>query len=656
MNNHRDYFDTSSNYSKSEKEYPGDQESYNNINSKRGKMLSAFNLTKNVYLPTVSSSLRQLTNEASTSFKRYYNNNGSSSSNGSNPDLDYQTIGNGVNANQLLLNNGNNNNGNDLDDLDITVYDVYTHFNPLNKKYITEIKGNVCLYNNISRKNKWVYMGLKKLIIGSNKEEMLVDQDLEMLNNVDTESQYELLEKTMDMQSNASYSSSNKKNSTIFDSRIYPFLNKGVSCFPLVLKLNDIGLEHCLTKGNGDFEISLQTDIDVSLDEEANKLSLMTNLRPQSVIVQRQMDNNGFDSSYNDVDFKDFSIDIKPIHYSEKNKFGIISDIDDTIKFTGVVESKKIILDNTFNKPIESWLLPSMANWYKFLKYKYNVDFFYVSNSPQQLYTTLKTYIDKYFPSGAIILKEYLQSNIFSNFLGSSATKKLERILRVVDQYSYKKFILIGDSGESDLEAYIQVCKLRPNNIVGVYIRAVKGSMSDHIAKEEKIVVEFNKLIDEKYYNAKNNQETITTGAVPPTLPPRTVPKFEIDSNVSYSSEDSASTISNTSTSKSAGVAPPPPPPPRNSSSRASIITPERVSNINPYNYQLSNSLEDIIDIDKKKENWRYRISTCMMDLRSIYRNTDNKIQVKFFQDELIEESCELIKKVKDKSENGNLL
>ncbi|XBW38654.1 hypothetical protein QEN19_004242 [Hanseniaspora menglaensis] len=621
MNKDRDHFDISKHRAGSE-----DEQSYNT--STRSKMLSAFQLTKNVYLPTMGSSLKQYTNEASASFKRYYNNTSS------NPDLDYQTIGNGVNTNQLLHSNNN------FDDLKITTYDAHTYFNSETQKYITEIKGNLCLSNSISRKNRWVYMGLKKLIIGSNKEEVLVDRDLELLDNIRTESQFQKIQQDIDEQPNCFETKVKDGNSSIFDARIYPFLNKGVADFPLVLKLNDIGLEHCLTKGNGDFHFFLETIEDISLDADNNKLSVTTNLKPQSVILSNSA--NGYNTASDfEKSFQDFSVAVNLIHYSQNHKVAVISDIDDTMKHTGVVESKKIILNTTFNKPIESWLLPCMANWYKLLKFKHNVDFFYVSNSPQQLFPSLKRYIDTYFPTGAIILKEYLQSNIFSNFLGSPATKKLDRILKAIDQYNYKKFILIGDSGESDLEAYIQACKLRPNNILAVYIRAIKGSISDYPDKEDKAISELNLLIEDKYYrNKSDGKELKETSA--PVLPPRNsdISVVEDAASVSYKQ---ISTIK-TSNYKSS-VLPPPPPPPRNTVNKNQTLQSEIKDKNNLKNQQESVYFEDFIDMDKKVEAWRYRIITSMIDLRNIQKNTDFKVQLKFFRDELIEESCSLIEK-----------
>mgnify|MGYP004710719291 FL=1 len=665
-------------------QYSSDQENSENESqsSRMSRVGGIFKQAKSIYLPTLSLTAKQLATEASTSLKSLYSTH-------SNLDREYQNASDEINANKLIqenqqmfYNNGNTdiNYGNnlnpdtiDLSDLKITIYNSYTYYDKITDSYITEIKGNVCLYNNISRKNRWIYSGLKKMIIGSNKEEILINDDLKKLESIEDEKDYEKVKSNIKKhQLHTTDSKSSSQDHTIFDSRIYPFLNKGVAAFPLILQLNNIGVEHTLTKGNGDFLFKFVTKEDISKYKKENILTLKTNLKPQSIILSRQQEiqiNENPNNSSKSNEFKDFTVDIDLFHYSRNNQIAIISDIDDTIKFTGVVESKNVILNTTFNKSIDSWLLPAMANWYKLMSYKYNVEVFYVSNSPQQLYPSLRTYVDKYFPSGIIVLKEYFQSNIFSNFLGSSAKKKMDRILRIIDHFPYKKYILIGDSGESDLEAYLEITKLRPNNIIGIYIRAVKGSMSDTLSKETKIVNDLNALIKEKCYSKTESIEDFNSTS-PPTLPPRSmrgVPpipppprKRTVPLETSSISTDTSTTgdlidlvdkpklpvrpVVNTDLKDLAR--PPNSPTYKLNASNANI---SRVTDLNPYNtYAPSRSLESIIDIDKKADNWRYRITSGMLVLRSLERSGE-KIDMKFFQDDNIEGSCELVETWKSK-------
>lgn len=659
-------------------QYNSDQDNSDNLsqNSRMSRMGGILKQAKTIYLPTLSLTAKQLASEATTSLKSLYSTQ-------SNLNMEFHETDNekGINKSindnqQLFYNNGNidlsyNNHLSpdsiDLSDLKITIYNSYTYHDKNTDKYVTEIKGNVCLYNNLSRKNRWIYSGLKRMIIGSKKEEVLINEDLQNLESIQNENDYEKVKSDIKKnQLHGTDSRMNNQDHTIFDSRIYPFLNKGVASFPLVLQLNNIGVEHTLTKSNGDFSFEFVTNEDISKNKKDSVLTLRTNLTPQSVILSRQQEIN-VDSlpntSSRSDEFKDFTVNIDLFHYSSNSQIAIISDIDDTIKFTGVVESKNVILNTTFNKSIDSWLLPSMANWYKLLNCKYNVEVFYVSNSPQQLYPSLRAYVDKYFPSGIIVLKEYFQSNIFSNFLGSSAKKKMDRILKIINHFPYKKYILIGDSGESDLEAYLEIAKAKPNNIIAIYIRAVKGSMSDNLNKETKVVNDLNTLIQKKCHS-KNEPANDFSSVLPPTLPPRTmrgVPPVPPPPRKRNAASESSSQSSDSSkprlpnrpivTDVNDLAKPPNSPTYKFNVSNAPV---SKLADLNPYNtYAPSKSLESIIDIDKKADNWRYRITSGILILRSLER-TGERIDMKFFQDDNIEGSCELVESWKSKLSSKN--
>ncbi|CAI8492055.1 unnamed protein product [Hanseniaspora opuntiae] len=292
-------------------QYDSDQDNSDNLSqsSKMSRMGGILKQAKTIYLPTLSLTAKQLASEASLSFKSLYSTQSSLNVEFQGTDSD-KGINRSINDNQpLFYNNGNveldygNNlspDSMDLSDLKITIYNSYTYHDEATKKYVTEIKGNVCLYNNLNQ-----------------------------LHSTD--------------------SRLGNPDHTIFDSRIYPFLNKGVACFPLVLQLNNIGVEHTLTKSNGDFYFEFVTDDDISKNKKENALTLRTNLKPQSVILGRQQEID-VDSLPNNSrrpdEFKDFTVDIDLFHYSSNSQIAIISDIDDTIKFTGVVESKKCHIEH----------------------------------------------------------------------------------------------------------------------------------------------------------------------------------------------------------------------------------------------------------------------------------------------------------------------
>ena len=143
-----------------------------------------------------------------------------------------------------------------------------------------------------------------------------------------------------------------------------------------------------------------------------------------------------------------------PVNYVSPYGVGLISDIDDTIKHTGVTGDKRSMFRNVFIHDVKSWVIDGVPLWYKTLHDVADVDFFYVSNSPIQTFPILKSYICTNYPPGPIFLKQY-SGNFFSTIMTSSANRKIEPIMNILRDFPKKKFILVGDSGEHDLDCLL---------------------------------------------------------------------------------------------------------------------------------------------------------------------------------------------------------
>ena len=151
----------------------------------------------------------------------------------------------------------------------------------------------------------------------------------------------------------------------------------------------------------------------------------------------------------------------------------IISDIDDTIKISNVLD-KKELLKNTFIKPYQ--VTKGMPEYYKKLKNN-GAYFHYVSASPWQLYPSLKPFMHNHYPSGSVSLRNFrLKDSSSIKFLQSSVDYKTKQIISIIKRYPKHQFILIGDSGEHDSEVYAGIYEQFPQNIKSIEIRVVKGS------------------------------------------------------------------------------------------------------------------------------------------------------------------------------------
>ena len=151
----------------------------------------------------------------------------------------------------------------------------------------------------------------------------------------------------------------------------------------------------------------------------------------------------------------------------------VISDIDDTIKISDVLDKKKLLI-NIFVNPYKA--TPGFPEYYKKLAQQ-GAYFHYVSASPWQLYPSLKPFMDKYYPKGTISLRYFrIKDSSFIKFFQASSDYKIAAISKIFKRYPGHQFILIGDSGEHDPEVYAQIYKQFPAQVRSILIRAVAGS------------------------------------------------------------------------------------------------------------------------------------------------------------------------------------
>ena len=161
------------------------------------------------------------------------------------------------------------------------------------------------------------------------------------------------------------------------------------------------------------------------------------------------------------------------VQFIPKQGLSIISDIDDTIKVSNVLDKKELLI-NTFVK--QYTFTKGFPEYYKKLASQ-GAYFHYVSASPWQLYPSLKPFMEKYYPKGTIALRDFrLKDSSLLAFLKPSTDYKIKQIQKIIQRYPQHRFILIGDSGEHDPEVYAAIYQQFPKNIQAIQIRAVKGS------------------------------------------------------------------------------------------------------------------------------------------------------------------------------------
>lgn len=150
----------------------------------------------------------------------------------------------------------------------------------------------------------------------------------------------------------------------------------------------------------------------------------------------------------------------------------IISDIDDTIKQTDVT-SRSRMLARTFVEEFES--IDGMASVYQHWAEQGGL-FHYVSSSPWQIYHPLEAFLANHdFPSGSMHLKWFrLRDEIFKRWRIIRRKSKAGVIAMMIKRMPYRKFLLVGDSGERDPEIYAKIARRFPEQVLGILIRDLK--------------------------------------------------------------------------------------------------------------------------------------------------------------------------------------
>ncbi|GAA6022714.1 hypothetical protein JCM10207_008075 [Rhodosporidiobolus poonsookiae] len=160
----------------------------------------------------------------------------------------------------------------------------------------------------------------------------------------------------------------------------------------------------------------------------------------------------------------------------------IISDVDDTIKWTEVLKGTKQIFRNAFVRELHEVRVPGMSTWYRHLASTHSCHFHYVSNSPWEIWPVIRAFLAvANFPSGSVTLKEYGgASSALAKLWEEPGMRKRGNLEAVMKEFPGSKFILVGDSGEQDLQVYVSLAQQYPNQVVAIFIRDVTTPFTPH--------------------------------------------------------------------------------------------------------------------------------------------------------------------------------
>ncbi|KAI0741654.1 hypothetical protein C8Q80DRAFT_1274047 [Daedaleopsis nitida] len=149
----------------------------------------------------------------------------------------------------------------------------------------------------------------------------------------------------------------------------------------------------------------------------------------------------------------------------------VISDIDDTVKLSGILGGARAVFHNVFVKDLRDSVIRGMGDWYTSM-WKRGVRFHYVSNGPFELLPVVNEFFQvSHLPPGSIRLRSYGGRSLFNGLLSAPAMRKRVAVLDILNHFPEARFLLVGDSGEQDLELYTEIARDRPDQILGIFIR-----------------------------------------------------------------------------------------------------------------------------------------------------------------------------------------
>jgi phosphatidate phosphatase APP1 len=182
---------------------------------------------------------------------------------------------------------------------------------------------------------------------------------------------------------------------------------------------------------------------------------------------------------------------------SPSARFGVISDIDDTViqsRVSNFLQAARTVMLGNARTRLP---FPGVAAFYRALRNGATGDernpIYYVSSSPWNIYDVIAEFMDlQDVPRGPLLLRDW---DIGWGLLASSRhfDHKGEAIRNILRLHPAMQFILIGDTSQHDPEIYRKIVAEFPHRVKAIYIRDVTGN-AERSAEVKKLAEEI--LID----------------------------------------------------------------------------------------------------------------------------------------------------------------
>lgn len=163
---------------------------------------------------------------------------------------------------------------------------------------------------------------------------------------------------------------------------------------------------------------------------------------------------------------------------THRARYGVISDVDDTVVYTGVANTLKMMW-RLFAQGADSRVIfdgvPELyQGFHEGAEGNQGNPLIYVSRGPWSIYHVLVEMFRLHrIPNGPILILREWGMKRGSLLPRRARDHKLDAIRHVLELYHTMGFVLVGDSGQHDPEIYTRILREYPGRILAIYIRDV---------------------------------------------------------------------------------------------------------------------------------------------------------------------------------------
>lgn len=164
-------------------------------------------------------------------------------------------------------------------------------------------------------------------------------------------------------------------------------------------------------------------------------------------------------------------IDARIFVVDERVRFGVVSDVDDTVMVTAlprpfIAAWNSFVVDEHARLPI-----PGMAVLLdRLVRENPGSPLIYLSTGAWNIAPTLTRFLTRHlFPQGSMLLTDWGPTH--DRWFRSGRDHKIDNLRRLAEEFPGMRWLLIGDDGQADDSIYTQFTGEHPESVAGVAIR-----------------------------------------------------------------------------------------------------------------------------------------------------------------------------------------